>query len=63
LETKRFAHQKTTWETKKAVLEAAAGAHSRGKPVVEWGADGHGGGTSGCWEAKKSNHSNSYVGF
>ena len=40
LETKLFACQKTTSETKKAVLEAAAGAHSRGKPVVEWGARG-----------------------
>ena len=40
LETKRFACQKTTSETKKAVLKAAAGAHSRGIPVVEWGADG-----------------------
>ncbi len=40
LETKRFARQKTTWETKKAVLEAAAGAHSRGKPVVVWDAMG-----------------------
>ena len=40
LETKRFARQKTTWETKKAVLAAAAGAHSRGKPVVEWDANG-----------------------
>ncbi len=40
LETKRYACQKTTWETKKAVLEAAAGAHSKGKEVVEWDADG-----------------------
>jgi hypothetical protein len=40
LETERFARQKTTPETKKAVLEAAAGAHSWDKPVVEWGADG-----------------------
>jgi hypothetical protein len=40
LETKRFARQKTTWVTKKAVLEAAAGAHSRGKPVVVWDANG-----------------------
>ncbi len=40
METKRFACQKTTWETKKAVLEAAAGAHSRGKPVVECEAKG-----------------------
>ena len=34
LETKRFACQKTTSETKKAVLEADAGAHSRGIPVT-----------------------------
>ncbi len=40
LEIKWFACQKTTWVTKKAVLEAAAGAHSRGKPVVEWEANG-----------------------
>ena len=40
LETKRFARQRTTWETKKAVLDAAAGAHSRGRPVVEWCDDG-----------------------
>jgi hypothetical protein len=40
LETKRFSRQRSTWETKKAVLDAAAGAHTRGKPVVEWDADG-----------------------
>jgi hypothetical protein len=39
LETKRFARQRTSVETKKAVLDAAAGAHSRGKPVVDWDAN------------------------
>ena len=40
LETKKWALQRSTHETKKAVLDAAAGAHSGGRPVVEWDADG-----------------------
>jgi len=40
LETERMARQKTSWEVKTAVLAAAAGAHSRGRPVVEWDAEG-----------------------
>ena len=40
LETERFARQKTTWEVKKAVLDAAAGAHTKGRAVVEWDANG-----------------------
>jgi hypothetical protein len=40
LETKKWARQKTTWEAKTAVLNAAAGAHSNGKPVLEWDGDG-----------------------
>jgi hypothetical protein len=33
LGTKRFARQRNTWVLKNSVVAAAAGAHSRGKPV------------------------------
>ncbi len=40
LETNRIERPKTSWEVKTAVRAAAAGAHSRGRPVVVWDADG-----------------------
>jgi hypothetical protein len=40
LETKKWARQRSTYKTKSAVLDAASGAHSGGRPVVEWDANG-----------------------
>ena len=39
------------------------GMMSSVEEALKGGASGHGGGTSGWRETKKSNHSNSYVGF